>query len=105
MGKNRSNCHSQLGQLNDFLSGKKMFIRLTLRVFVNIYQFVDMFLFPLVLKVGCEIDGISVKGRPCGSVAQLAECSHGKLEALGSSPGRATIFPFPVTFGGGLLTN
>ena len=28
----------------------------------------------------------NVKGRPCGSVAQLAECSHGKREALGSSP-------------------
>ena len=25
-------------------------------------------------------------------VAQLAECSHGKRETLGSSPGRATIF-------------
>ena len=38
------------------------------------------------------------KGWPCGSVAQLAECSHGKREALGSSPGRATIFSSPVTF-------
>ena len=37
--------------------------------------------------------GENVKGRPCGSVAQLAECFHGKREALGSSPGRATIFP------------
>ena len=36
------------------------------------------------------------KGRPCSSVAQLAEYSHGKREALGSSPGRATIFSFPV---------
>ena len=44
--------------------------------------------------------GKNVKGRPCGSVAQLAECSHGKREALGSSPGRATIFSSPVTFGG-----
>ena len=43
--------------------------------------------------------GENVKGRPCGSVAQLAECSHGKREALGSSPGRATIFSSPVTFG------
>ena len=43
--------------------------------------------------------GENVKGRPCGSVAQLAECSHGKREALGSSPGRATIFSFPVTLG------
>ena len=24
--------------------------------------------------------GESVKGRPCGSVAQLAECSHGKRD-------------------------
>ena len=37
--------------------------------------------------------GENVKGRPSGSVAQLAECSHGKREALGSSPGRATVFP------------
>ena len=44
--------------------------------------------------------GENVKGRPCGSVAQLAECSHGKREALGSSPDRATIFSSPVTFGG-----
>ena len=41
--------------------------------------------------------GENVKGRPCGSVAQLAEYSHGKREALGSSPGRATIFSSPVT--------
>ena len=41
--------------------------------------------------------GENVKGRPSGSVAQLAECSHGKREVLSSSPGRATIFPFPVT--------
>ena len=44
--------------------------------------------------------GENVKGRPSGLVAQLAECSHGKREALGSSPGRATIFSSPVTFGG-----
>ena len=42
--------------------------------------------------------GDSVKGRPGGSVAQLAECSRGGQEALGSSPGRATIFSSPVTF-------
>ena len=36
--------------------------------------------------------GENVKGRPCDSVAQLAECLHGKREALGSSPGPATIF-------------
>ena len=45
--------------------------------------------------------GENVKGRPCGSVAQLAECSHGKREALGSSPGRATIFFILIFF----LTN
>ena len=37
--------------------------------------------------------GGNVKGRPCGSLAQLAECSHDKQDALGSSPGRATILP------------
>ena len=42
--------------------------------------------------------GGNVKGRPRGSVAQLAECSNGKREALSSSPGRATIFSSPVTF-------
>ena len=41
--------------------------------------------------------GGNVKGRPCGSVAQLAECSHGKREALDSSPGRAVILSSPVT--------
>ena len=41
--------------------------------------------------------GEIVKGRPSGSVAQLADFSHGKREALGLSPGRATIFSFPVT--------
>ena len=46
------------------------------------------------------MSGHNVKGRPSGSVAQLAECSHGKREALGSSPGRVTIFSSPVTFGG-----
>ena len=29
--------------------------------------------------------GANVKGRTSGSIAQLAECSHGKREALGSS--------------------
>ena len=32
--------------------------------------------------------GSNVKERPGGSVAQLAECSNGKREALGSSAGR-----------------
>ena len=40
----------------------------------------------------------NVKGRPSGLVAQLAECSHGKRDTLGSSPGRATFFPPPVKF-------
>ena len=35
-----------------------------------------------------------MKGRPNGSCAQL---SHGLLEAMGPSPGRATVFPSPVT--------
>ena len=39
----------------------------------------------------------NVEGRPSGSAAQLEESSHGKREALGSSPGRATIFSSPVT--------
>ena len=59
----------------------------------------------LLFYVWCLIKGTfansaGVKGRICGSVAQLAKCSHGKREALGSSPGRATIFSSPVTFGG-----
>ena len=41
--------------------------------------------------------GENVKDRPRGSEPQLAECSHGKREALGSSPGRATMFSSPVT--------
>ena len=44
--------------------------------------------------------GENVKGRSYGSVAELAECSRGKREALGSSPGRAPIFSSPATFGG-----
>ena len=31
-------------------------------------------------------------GRPCDSVAQWSECSHGLREVLGSSPGRAMCF-------------
>ena len=49
--------------------------------------------------------GVNVKGRPCGSVAQLAECSHGKREALDLSPGRATIFSSPATPGLTLTLN
>ena len=36
-----------------------------------------------------------VTGRPCGSVAQWSECSHGLREVLGSSPGRAVCFFLP----------
>ena len=53
---------------------------------------------PLFLAVsGTNLikQGENVKGRPSGSVSQLAECSHGKREALGSSPGRGTIFFLP----------
>ena len=40
-----------------------------------------------------DSQGENVKGRPCGSVAQLAECSHGKREALGRVPVGPRIFP------------
>ena len=36
--------------------------------------------------------GEFVTGWSCGSVAQRLECSHGKRETLGSSPGRTTFF-------------
>ena len=36
-----------------------------------------------------------VTGRPCGSVAQWSECSHGMRKVLGSSPGRAVCFFLP----------
>ena len=36
--------------------------------------------------------GEIVTGFSCGSVAQRLECSHGKRETLGSSPGRVTFF-------------
>ena len=39
--------------------------------------------------------GEIVAGRPCGSVAQWSECSHGLREVLGSSPGRAMCFFLP----------
>ena len=44
--------------------------------------------------------GKNVKGRPSSSIAQLAECSLGKREALGLSSVRATIFPSLDAFGG-----
>ena len=39
--------------------------------------------------------GEIVVGRPCGSVAQWSECSHGMREVLGSSPGWAMCFFLP----------
>ena len=39
--------------------------------------------------------GEIVTGRPCGSVAQWSECSHGMRGVLGSSPGRAMCFFLP----------
>ena len=39
--------------------------------------------------------GEIVTGRPCGSVFQWSECSHGVREVLGSSPGRAMCFFLP----------
>ena len=39
--------------------------------------------------------GESVTGRPCGSVAQCSECSHGLREVLDSSPVRAMCFFLP----------
>ena len=39
--------------------------------------------------------GEFVTGRPCGSVAQWLECSHGVREVMGSSPGRAMCFFLP----------
>ena len=44
-------------------------------------------LFRVDLRTNLIKHGENVKGRPCGSVAQLAECLQGKQEALGSSPG------------------
>ena len=51
-------------------------------------------------KLGARPGSVNVKGQPCGTAAQWAECSHGKREALGLSPGLATIFTSPWTFGG-----
>ena len=39
--------------------------------------------------------GEIVTGRPCGSVAQWSECSHGMREVLGSSSGRTMCFFLP----------
>ena len=39
--------------------------------------------------------GEIVTGRPCDSVAQWSECSHGLREVLDSSPGRAVCFFLP----------
>ena len=58
-------------------------------------------LVPLLFRADAETILIKqwekVKGQPSGWVAQLAECLHGKPEALGSSSGWATIFSSPVT--------
>ena len=35
---------------------------------------------------------VGQSGRPCGSVAQWSECSHGMREFLGSGPRRAMCF-------------
>ena len=40
-------------------------------------------------------EDVIVTGRPCGSVAQWSECSHGLREVLGSSRGRAVCFFLP----------
>ena len=47
--------------------------------------------------VGSQYGHHDVTGRPRGSVAQWSECSHGKREGLGSSPGRVMCFSSPVT--------
>ena len=62
--------------------------------------------FHLILQISCtialesKIYQIWMSLCQSGSVAQLAECLHGKREALGWSPNRATIFSSAVTFGG-----
>ena len=52
-------------------------------------------------QVGDESNqaGGGCQRRPSCSVSLLAECSHGKREALGSSPGRAAICSSPVACG------
>ena len=40
--------------------------------------------------------GEIVTGRPCGSVAQWSECSHGVRGVLSSSPGRSVCFFLPL---------
>ena len=52
-----------------------------------------------MILIASNNSSCNVKGRPCGSVAQLAECSHGKQETLGSSPSRATFFFHPSDSG------
>ena len=42
-----------------------------------------------------KVQDTIVTGRPCGSVAQWSESSHGVREVLGSSPGRAMCFFLP----------
>ena len=57
--------------------------------------------FNLVVQL-CSAYRVYVTGRPCGSVSQWSECSHGVREVLGSSPVGPCAFSFPVTFGGSL---
>ena len=53
IGNNRCCCRFQLGQLNDHLFGKELFIRLTVRVFCGCWStFVCVLLSLLVLRVG-----------------------------------------------------
>ena len=69
-------------------------------IFARAQFYSDLISQNVFTTVSVELCSRCVKGQPSGSVAQLTECSHGKREALGSSPGRTTIFSSPVTFGG-----
>ena len=55
-------------------------------------------LFGVDLGTNLIKQGGNVKGRPSGSLAHLAGCSHGRREALGSNSGQAEIFSSPSTF-------
>ena len=44
--------------------------------------------------------GEIIAGRPCGSVAQWSECSHGMREVRVRVPVGPCAFSSPVTFGG-----
>ena len=49
--KNRCCCYFLLGYMND----NEIFVRFTVRAFVNVYQFVCVILSLFVLRVGCKI--------------------------------------------------